>query len=143
MGILEEIVGHSPDMSQFLHIHPVPEPSEAPLPDQVPGSAPEPAPGPEPAGIPSWCKCGMCHEMPTQLEQRCCQRTVGQCTLHIAAADLNAAVLDRRMLLVCIRDRNEVFVLNEDPSANECLRHMAYRRFVLCTYCWVVRYITT
>ena len=33
------------------------------------------------------------------------------------------------MLIVCIRDRNEVYILNDDPHSNECLREMANRKF--------------
>lgn len=34
----------------------------------------EPGPPPQPPtpASPSWCKCGRCREMPTELERKCC-----------------------------------------------------------------------
>ena len=50
------------------------------------------------------------------------------------ANDINAVALDERVLVVSIRDRNEVFLLHDDPSVHVCLRNMAYRRYILWEY---------
>ena len=157
--IIRLMVSHSPETKQFLTLssgartpqavsspcqsHSImsPEPTSRPASHQTaaspeaPSSPPDPTPPPSPSPeIPSWCKCGRCLQMPTPLEQRCCRSSPGVCITHSAAGDINAVVLDQRVLLVCIIDRNEVFILNDDPNAHNCLRHMAYRRYILWKY---------
>ena len=162
MAIIRAMIEHSPQMECFLEIReddpmeadyievheaasrPTQDPAfqqtspmgPTPLPRaQVAAQAlrPRPQPGPS-TQVPSWCKCGRCREMPTLLEQRCCRRTRGPCVTHTAAAEFNVAVFNETMLVVCIRDRNEVFILNDDPAAHDCLRNMAYRRYILWKY---------
>ena len=164
MAIITAMIEHSPELECFLKIreeNPMeaedidehetatipptdsisqPKSSKGPThapnhPIQMPAQPPSPEPQPGPSTqLPSWCKCGRCRQMPTALEQQCCRKTRGPCITITASTDLNAAVLNEVMLVVCIRDRNDVFVLNDNPAAHDTLRNMAYRRFILWKY---------
>jgi len=98
----------------------------------VDGAPTEP---PSPANMEDipWCHCGHCRQMPRPEEQLCCRRTHGNCLLETAARDINDVVLRRSVILVAVRDMNDVFAYNNQP-ANDNFRHAAYRQFVLWRY---------
>ena len=78
-----------------------------------------------------WCKCGRCREQPTPEEQVCCRRSRGPCITVTAADALSLVCLNRVVLNVAVKDRNDLFGRNDNPESNQTLRHTAYRQFVL------------
>ena len=47
--------------------------------------------------------------MPRPEDQLCCRRRAGQCILQRAQRDINEVVLGRNVLLVAIRQMNDLF----------------------------------
>lgn len=89
-----------------------------------------PPPPPDSEDTPPWCNCGKCCPMPTPEEELCCRRRPGNCITVTAANVFATAILDRTVLDVAIRNRNDLFVLNDLPT-NSHLRNAAYRQYVL------------
>ena len=83
---------------------------------------------PPPQGVPDWCFCGNCVQMPTQEENKCCCRRVMPC---ITSNPLfNQLVLDGNVLDIAMRFREDVMVTHHRRN-NENFRYAAYRQFVL------------
>ena len=88
----------------------------------------EPQPGQPDNGTPNWCNCGLCSNMPTQEENKCCCATKMPCiTIQPLFSQL---VLDGNVLEIAMRYREDVLVY-ENHRNNENFRHAAYRQFVL------------
>ncbi|VDI55792.1 Hypothetical predicted protein [Mytilus galloprovincialis] len=53
--------------------------------ETTPEPDPEPTPTPS-VGIPTWCRCSNCREMPSEVEKRCCNQIPQNChsTLHVS-----------------------------------------------------------
>lgn len=89
------------------------------------GGAPTPPPQND---QPEWCKCGPCRVMPTEIENKCCTRSVRPC---ITSTPLfQQLVLDANVLDIAMRYREDVLVV-EHPRNNENFRHSACRQCVL------------
>ena len=93
----------------------------------------EPDPIPPEAQTPKWCFCGRCVPMQKPMEEVCCRRTHGQCTLSLNAEHLEAVVLNRGVLHLAILSRNDIFNLRRET--NNCnLRFASYRQYVLWAF---------
>lgn len=92
------------------------------------------SPDPSQEGMPAWCKCGRCQEMPTPEEQHCCQESVEECILLRSAVQIRKVVLNRCVLTVAVRERNILLALNDDETSNRTLRHAAYRQYIFWQY---------
>ena len=75
---------------------------------------------------PSWCNCGYCRPMPTDIEQVCCRRR----TCITRYGSFRNVVLDREVLTVGIHQRCD---LRADPIdySNNSYRKAAYRNYIL------------
>ena len=77
--------------------------------------------------MPDWCKCGLCQDMPTQLENKCCCSRKMPC---ISTTPLfQQLVLDGNVLDIAMRYREDVLIMDH-PRNNENFRHTAYRQYV-------------
>lgn len=110
---LHDIFSEYPDSIRHLRIRKRPDP-----------------PPPSQSGPLAWCKCGRCRQMPTPEEEVCCRKTVGKCIL-ITAATAITNLMDMNNLVVGVRNRNDLFALNDDIYSNRTLRHTTYRQFTL------------
>ena len=73
---LDKVIAHLPGM-----INDIIDSMDPPL---VPGN---PAPNPGPQGVPSWCSCHKCRNMPTAEEMVCCGHTPDACTSCLPVSD--------------------------------------------------------
>ena len=118
--------GEFPQPNQGLqHDEDAPQPrDDAPQPGD---GDPQPDDDATPAGpseIPSWCNCGNCQQMPTQIENKCC------CARKLPFQQL---VLDANVLDIAMRYYEDVLAL-DDPHNNENFWHAAYRQYILWQY---------
>ncbi|XP_043566173.1 uncharacterized protein LOC122560045 [Chiloscyllium plagiosum] len=81
--------------------------------------------------IPSWCVCGLCREMPTDIEKVCCGKTEEHC-ISTSCAMANLCLNDA-VLYLMLMYRNELFGLHSLPAENynRELRHAAYRQYIM------------
>lgn len=117
----EPTVEHAPEST----VEPAPEPPVEP----------EPAPEPPPPQTPDWCVCRNCRNMPTLLENKCCDQPPQYCISRLPHMDLyilNAGNL-RLARRVWNDLRAEVDAI-EEGETNRQFRHAAYRNFVVWQY---------
>ncbi|XP_052694199.1 P2X purinoceptor 7-like [Crassostrea angulata] len=85
---------------------------------------------PQPSdGVPSWCTCNHCREMPSEIEKLCCGQTPTNCFSIVP--DFQRVVLDDLVLLVARRYREDIIAAAPDADLNRGNRHAAYRQFIL------------
>ena len=70
--------------------------------------------------MPDWCKCGLCQDMPTQVENKCCCSRKMPC--------ISTTPLFQQLVLDGYRE--DVLVMDH-PRNNKNFRHTAYRQYVL------------
>ena len=117
-GEIDGVVASQPEQSQ---------PGQPQLQESQPEEPQEPQPGQPDKGTPYWCNCGLCSNMPTQEENKCCCATEMPC---ITTQPLfSQLVLDGNVLEIAMRYREDVLVY--ENHRNENFRHAAYRQFVL------------
>ncbi|XP_076084719.1 uncharacterized protein LOC143055455 [Mytilus galloprovincialis] len=102
--------------------------------ETTPEPDPEPTPTPS-VGIPTWCRCSNCREMPSEVEKRCCNQIPQNC--HSTLHDFHNVVLDPLVLEVAMRYRNDMIAQPPDQDYNRSHRHTAYRQYVL----WIHGYL--
>nr|XP_022297957.1 P2X purinoceptor 7-like isoform X1 [Crassostrea virginica] len=88
---------------------------------------PQPMPG-----VPAWCTCSRCRDMPTEEEKVCCGRSPEHCTTLLP--DFHVLCLDEAVLALARLYREDVLALPADDNFNRANRHSAYRQYVLWTY---------
>ncbi|XP_062568754.1 P2X purinoceptor 7-like [Saccostrea cucullata] len=95
---------------------------------------PRPAIPPQPSlpGVPSWCTCSRCREMPTLMERVSCGRCPEQCTTLLP--DFHVLCLDEAVLALARLYREDVLALPTDEDYNRANRHSAYRQYILWSY---------
>ena len=74
--------------------------------------------------IPDWCKCGLCQNMPTQEENKCCSSRKMPCITTTPL--LQQLVLDGNVHNLAMLYREDVLVMDQ-PQNNDNFRHTAYR----------------
>ncbi|XP_034313987.2 P2X purinoceptor 7-like [Magallana gigas] len=89
-------------------------------------------PQPPRPGVPSWCTCTRCRDMPTEEEKVCCRKTPENCTTLLP--DFHVLCLDEAVLALARLYREDVLALPADENYNRANRHAAYRQFILWTY---------
>ncbi|XP_061170877.1 uncharacterized protein LOC133180348 [Saccostrea echinata] len=100
--------------------------------DIIEEAHPRPDPPPPLPGVPSWCTCSRCREMPTQVERVCCGRSPEQCTTLLP--DFHVLCLDEAVLALARLYREDVLALPTDEDYNRANRQSAYRQYILWTY---------
>ena len=81
------------------------------------------------ASSPEWCKCQNCREMPTLLENVCCQGTPETCVSKLPEF---AILIPEPMVLNMTNNyRNDFLGMEEEEDLNKSFRNAAYRQFVL------------
>ena len=75
---------------------------------------------------PDWCKYGLCKQMPTQPENKCCTRSRRPC---ITTTPLFHQLVLDAVLDIAMRYREDLVM--EHPRNHENFRHTAYRQYVL------------
>ena len=63
-----------------------------------------------PAGVPDWCKCGLCRPMPQEVENKCC----GQKKCITQSSRFTKLCLDPDVLELCIRNTGDIRNDRED-----------------------------
>ena len=79
----------------------------------------------------SWCKCGMCTDMPTDVENKCCTRREGECITNSQA--FRDICLSGHILGINMRIREDEYAMEENRT-NKNYRHYAYRNFIYWKY---------
>ncbi|KAK6318608.1 hypothetical protein J4Q44_G00118990 [Coregonus suidteri] len=82
-------------------------------------------------GLPLWCHCGRCKDMPTDMERKCSGQGLAQCVS--LAPHLFLYVLENGVLRIARRYRNDVLSLSYtgDPRYDHReYQHDTYRHFV-------------
>jgi hypothetical protein len=109
------------------HIHNEEQLQQDELPD-APAEDEPPEGEPPQNDIPDWCKCGLCQNMPTQEENKCCSSRKMPCiTTNPLFQQL---VLDGNVLNLEMLYREDVLVMDQ-PRNNDNFRHTAYKQYVL------------
>lgn len=85
---------------------------------------PEPSPS-----KPSWCVCGICRPMPSEVETKCC----GKITCVTSFVTFRNVCTDREVLIMAIRARCDIRADEIDYSMNS-FRKAAYRQYILWRY---------
>lgn len=80
-------------------------------------------PGPSSQPV-SWCRCGRCVPMPTEIENLCCR--VRTCVT--TAQYFTDAVTNGNVLAACMAAANDVFP-RDIPRSNDSYRHYAYKQY--------------
>ena len=126
-GEIGGVVASQPQAGQSQPGQPIidPQPEQPQLEESQPE---EPQPGQPGNETPNWCYCGLCRNMPTQEENKCCCANQMPCiTIQPLFSQL---VLDGNVLEIAMRFREDALVY-ENHRNNEHFRHAAYRQFVL------------
>lgn len=84
----------------------------------------DPAAAPQDTPTPSWCRCGNCQQMPTQIENKCCR--LRHC--FTTEQQFHDAVLNTVVLATCMNREKDLFP-HDIPRGNQSYRHYAYRRY--------------
>ncbi|XP_041363654.1 P2X purinoceptor 7-like [Gigantopelta aegis] len=70
---------------------------------------------------PSWCRCGNCREMPTEIERKCCDNLPRNCISQQPEMDI--LVLEEQGLRLAYTYRNDILGLHnlmlEDYNTNQ------------------------
>ena len=74
----------------------------------------------------NWCQCGVCLQMPTEDERKCCDRK--KCVTSYQM--FKKICLDKDILEVCIKSTADFYAEEFDFTANS-YRKAAYRQFIL------------
>ena len=74
----------------------------------------------------AWCQCGVCQNMPTEDERKCCERK--KCLTSYQK--FKKICLDKDILEVCIKSTADFYAEEFDFSANS-YRKAAYRQYIL------------
>ena len=106
-----------------------PQPEQPQLEETQPGESQEPQPGQPGNETPNWCNCGLCRNMPTQEQNKCCCANQMPCiTIQLLFSRL---VVDGNVPEIAMRYREDVLVY-ENLWNNGNFRHAAYKTvFVL------------
>lgn len=94
-----------------------------------------PPPGPPNPQTPSWCVCRNCRNMPTLLEQKCCQQQPQNCMSLLPHFELY--ILQEGALRLARRIWNDLRAEVDGQEMGESNRqfcYMAYRTFVVWQY---------
>lgn len=94
-----------------------------------------PAPDPRPPQAPGWCICSNCKNMPTLLEQKCCQQVPQNCISRLPHMDLY--ILNEGTLRLARRIWNDLRAEvdgRDIGETNRQFRYAAYRNFVMWQY---------
>ena len=82
-----------------------------------------------PPSKPQWCTCGICRPVPTQEENKSCQK-IRCVTSYITFENV---CTDRDVLIMAIRGRSDIRAEEADYSMNS-FRKAAYRQYILWRY---------
>lgn len=83
-----------------------------------------PPPGPD---QPSWCCCGKCRNMPTDIEKLCCG--YGNCLSLVP--EMQYLILDSMVLQLARVMRRDILVFDDEEDEVKANRHAAYRQFIM------------
>lgn len=78
---------------------------------------------------PSWCTCGVCRQMPSAQENKCCKKI--RCVTSFIT--FQNTCTDRDVLIMAIRARCDIRADDPDYSTNS-FRKAAYRQYILWRY---------
>uniref|UniRef100_A0A1A8G121 P2X purinoreceptor 7 intracellular domain-containing protein n=1 Tax=Nothobranchius korthausae TaxID=1143690 RepID=A0A1A8G121_9TELE len=101
---------------------------DAPRNNQARSGAPPPA---DLLGIPPWCTCGSCRDMPTLLERKCCGQEPNHCVRLLPHFSLFC--LDEGNLQIHRQFREDLMAVRPAREAgddNREYRYAAYRHFI-------------
>ena len=75
---------------------------------------------------PSWCTCGICRPMPTEVENKCCKKI--RCITSFVT--FQNTCTDRNVLIMAMRARCDIRADDPDYST-QSFRKAAYRQYIL------------
>ena len=78
---------------------------------------------------PSWCTCGVCQPMPSEEENKCCDKI--RCVTSFVT--FQNTCTDRDVLIMAIRGRCDIRAEEPNYSTNS-FRKAAYRQYILWRY---------
>lgn len=94
-----------------------------------------PPPGPPAPGQPTWCVCRNCHEMPTDVERKCCGQQHDSCISMLP--HMEVYILQEGVLRLARRIWNDVRAVEDLPDPGESNKkfcYAAYRQYVVWQY---------